>query len=304
MRPQKLEIELTNACNAICESCKRTQLIAGGQPFKIRHLTLDDITDMFLNIDLTGAKIKFCGVLGDPIANKELLEITEYFILEKNIKHIEVSTNGGLKTSGFWNSYGELSKLSGGKLEVHFAIDGVTRNDYRVNVDLNKAWKNVDAYLESGGKAIWQYIIFDYNKHELTSARKLAKEKGIGFASRTAWRNDASGEEKAKITQQSVERTYCESNISCQHLNNQEIFIGADKTVWPCCYLYDEHVSGGLPQFDSNNLNDMRLEEILQNEWFSGLLEESLNKEHELNIPRCWRSCGDNGSRRTKKVIE
>jgi len=101
-------------------------------------------------------------------------------------------------------------------------------------------------------------------------------------------------------------------NISCQHLDKDEIFLGADHRVYPCCYLYDSKI-----QFDEdikriynhygedfNNLKVHTLKEILDNPWFSGELEESLNKDHPLNCARCWKSCGDGGIRKTKKEVD
>lgn len=301
MNPKRFEIELTNACNAVCKDCKRTHLISAGKPFEIKHITPDDL-HYFDEINMFGSKVKFCGVLGDPIANKDLFEITEYFILEKGVTDIEVSTNAGLKTPEWWKKYGEISKISNGILNVHFAIDGFTRNDYRVNVSLDKAMQNMEAYVEAGGSGIWQFIIFDYNKDEVDLARSKAKELGLGFATRTAWRNDATPKEKKEIEKKAIEKTYEEPCISCQHLNTQEIFIGADKTVWPCCYLYDEYVTNGSDRVYS--LEENTLLEILSNEWYNGLLKESLSKDHPLNIPRCWKSCGDNGKRKNQKNVE
>lgn len=315
---KKLEIELTSACNAACPLCKRTSILEKGLPLAISSYSIDDIEDMFNDVELTGAKIKMCGVLGDPIACKDLLLITEYFLLEKGVGNIEVSTNAGLKTKKFWNAYGELSALSDGRLELHFAVDGVTRNDYRVGVNLEKVWQNIDTYLEAGGHAIWQYIIFDYNEHELDDARRIAKEKGMIFATRTAWKNTTKKDEYKKVIKQSVERTYDIGNISCQHLNDQEIYIASDRTVWPCCYLFDEYVaaqSDVKKAGDMNKLNDAfgsnfnsldhyTLNEIINNEWFDKLIEESLEKNHSLNLARCWKSCGDHGKRRTQKNVE
>ena len=178
-----------------------------GRPFEIKSYTIEEFEQYFDPIDMRGWRIKLCGVLGDPIACKDLYEITEYLI-HKGVRYIEVSTNAGLKTKKFWKQYGELSKESNGVLDIHFAIDGVNTNDYRVGVDLKKVWNNVNEYLEAGGHACWQFIIFDYNKHEIESARKISKEKGMTFITRTAWKNDTSEKEMKKIYVQSIGKDY------------------------------------------------------------------------------------------------
>ena len=202
-----LEIELTSACNARCPLCMRTRLIEKGIPVKKEYYTVDNIKQYFDPIDMKGMRIKFCGVLGDPIACPNLYDITEYF-LKKEVKHIEVSTNAGLKTTKFWKEYGELSAGSNNRLEIHFAVDGVYTNDYRVGVNLDKVWTNVDTYLDAGGFASWQFIIFDYNKHEVPIARTMAKDKGMKFITRTAWKNDATEIEQKEIRRKTEDKDY------------------------------------------------------------------------------------------------
>ena len=100
-------------------------------------------------------------------------------------------------------------------------------------------------------------------------------------------------------------------NIECKHLDNDELFFGADHRVYPCCYLYDEEVKeNGLQHIydeygkDFNNLKVHTLKEITDSPWYKGELEKALNKDHKLNCDRCWMSCGDKGSRKTQKNVE
>ena len=72
-------------------------------------------------------------------------------MLEKNVKSIEISTNGGTRSKNFWLDLAELSKNSDGRLFVHWSIDGVTKNDYRENVSLEKVWQNFYTFLQCGG---------------------------------------------------------------------------------------------------------------------------------------------------------
>ena len=200
MIKNKVELELTTACNALCPGCRRTSM----DKVILNSLTIGDIEQYFEGIDIN--LVKMCGVLGDPIANKDLYEIIEYFTLKGS--KTEISTNGGLKTKKFWSNLGTLSKLSGGDVTVHFAIDGLHTNDYRVGVDLKKVWNNVNAYLDAGGSAIWQFIIFDYNKHEIDNAKLLADEKGMSFILRDNWKNYSSEIEISNIKQQSKFKDY------------------------------------------------------------------------------------------------
>ncbi len=203
----KIEIELTSACNAVCSECKRTKMNKAQEPFPLAHTSFSDIEQYFDSMDLTGARIKLCGVLGDPIACKDLFDITEFFVLKK-VRFIELSTNGGLKTTDWWRRFGEMSAWSEGVLDVQFAIDGVWDNDYREGVDLEKVWNNVNAYIDAGGKAGWQYIMFDYNEDQYPVARDIAKRKGMKLYKRTAWKNVTSKREKLMTERFARDRIY------------------------------------------------------------------------------------------------
>jgi len=98
--------------------------------------------------------------------------------------------------------------------------------------------------------------------------------------------------------------------IICKHLDAGEFFFGADHKVYPCCYLYDDEVSGAMDMGpikkkygeNFNSLEHHPIKEILKHEWFNGVLEKSIDdKDHELHCTRCWYSCGDKGERSTQK---
>ena len=82
------------------------------------------------------------------------------------------------------------------------------------------------------------------------------------------------------------------------------LFVVNDKYI----KKYDEHVKGGqishLFKSQGENFNSLyhnSLMSILNNEWYNTILEESWNKNHELNLPRCYLACGDNGKREVVK---
>ena len=135
-------MELSSHCNAPCSGCKRTMLDNDNFFYEKTDITLENCEDWFDGVDLTDTKIKACGVLGDPIANPELYEILWFFLFEKKIRDLEISTNGGLRTESYWGEMGMMSRMSEGRMNVHWSIDGATRNDYRENVSLDKVLGN------------------------------------------------------------------------------------------------------------------------------------------------------------------
>ena len=321
-----VEIELSSLCNAKCSACMRTILDERGEDYYKGNIPLDDIIDWFDPLDISDAKIKMCGVLGDPMINPDLYEIIFYFLYEKNVRDIEMSTNGGTRPKQFWKDLGTLSKNSNKRFYIHWAVDGVTRNDYRENVELDRVWNNINAYHSTGGNSIWQYIIFDYNEHEVEAARQKAKDNGMKFATRVSWRNTS---KKAKVPSKAANKIdsdsyevveerarskqYEEARIVCRHKVKGEIYIGANKRLWPCCHLYDESIAHktddikglyGHIGHDFNDLTKYNITDILDSRWYKSELEASWDKMHPLHLPRCYLTCGDNGKRAVIKNVE
>ena len=321
-----IEIELSSLCNAKCSGCMRTILDNQRKYYYKGNLLLDDIIDWFEPLDISNTKIKMCGVLGDPMINPELYEIIFYFLYEKNVRDLEMSTNGGTRSTQFWKDLGLLSKQSNKRFYIHWAVDGVTRNDYRENVILDRVWDNIHAYHSTGGNSIWQYIIFDYNENEIEMAREKAKENGMKFATRVSWRNTS---EKAKVTSKVANKIdsdsyevvedrarskqYEEARIVCRHKVKGEIYIGANKRLWPCCHLYDEsiaHKNNDIEHLyenighDFNDLTKRTIDDIIESDWYKNELEASWDKIHPLHLPRCYLTCGDDGKRAVIKNVE
>ena len=131
MKIDVIEIELSSLCNARCSDCMRTKLDNKKISYFKGNLSLKQIKQNFYNLDMKDTKIKLCGVLGDPMLNPELELIIEYFIFNKNVKNIEMSTNGGAKTKDFWKNsvFGKLVlyKISCPAIEVILENNMVSR---------------------------------------------------------------------------------------------------------------------------------------------------------------------------------
>jgi hypothetical protein len=69
-----------------------------------------------------------------------------------------------------------MAEIIGGYGQVDFNIDGVedTNHLYRRNTDFNKIIANATAYINAGGRAVWNYIIFEHNQHQVEQARELS----------------------------------------------------------------------------------------------------------------------------------
>ena len=136
-----LHLELTTKCNAACPMCNRNFKGKVRNKLKMTELTLEDCQNI-LNIDfLKQLKlISMCGVFGDPINNKELLEILDYiYSVNPNIV-INIYTNGSLYDKTWWQNLAK--KLKKGR--VIFGIDGLegVSEMHRCKTNFNKVIDN------------------------------------------------------------------------------------------------------------------------------------------------------------------
>jgi len=116
-----------------------------------------------------------CGNFGDPIAAKDTLEIFQYFRQHNQQMTLSLHTNGSAKTPEWWK---KLASVIGKKGYVIFGIDGLedTNHLYRQNTIFSKIIENAQAFIEAGGRARWDYIVFAHNEHQVDEAEQLSKK--------------------------------------------------------------------------------------------------------------------------------
>jgi len=158
------------------------------------YLSIADIKKTFLPNKWTHLdEIVLCGNVDEPVINPDVIEIIKYFYhLDNKEKDIWVHVNGGSRNESFWSELGELSKELNNRLTVVFGIDGdeETNHLYRKNVDWKTLQKNWRAYISSGGRAGWQFIVFKWNQHQIADIKKLSEaEKFEKFVVIKSFRN-------------------------------------------------------------------------------------------------------------------
>ncbi len=176
-------IELTDKCNAGCPMCPRTDAMNFCKPDREKvfnvELSLDDFKQHFTDEFCARTKeIVFGGAYGDPLAASQLLEIADY-LTARGVR-LAVSTNGGLRKPEWWQRFGEMMKRTGSRLELH--IDGLADTNplYRVKTNFAKIIENATAYIATGARAEWHFIIFRHNQHQIDEAFRLSR--AMGFA--------------------------------------------------------------------------------------------------------------------------
>jgi MoaA/NifB/PqqE/SkfB family radical SAM enzyme len=175
-------IELSSKCNAACPMCSRNFLGSFTIPFvKESSWTIENFKKVFTKRWIRYLKhFTFCGNLGDPLMCDDLTPIVKY-IMDNN-KHFEISinTNGGARSKDWWFKLG--NQMSRNPLNyVIFSVDGLedTNHIYRRKVKWSNVINAMKGYVEGGGRAIWEFLVFKHNEHQIEDVKKLADEIGI-----------------------------------------------------------------------------------------------------------------------------
>jgi MoaA/NifB/PqqE/SkfB family radical SAM enzyme len=173
---ERIHIELSTACNAACPACPRNA--EGGYTIpwlKTRTMSFTDYTKIFTKTVCEQLNdILMCGNFGDPAYCKDLPEILKYTEAMNSNINVAIHTNGGVRPPEWWADLAKSYK----NLHIVFSIDGLedTNHIYRRNVNWHRLIENATAFINAGGVAIWEFLIFRHNQHQLDESRNLAAE--------------------------------------------------------------------------------------------------------------------------------
>jgi MoaA/NifB/PqqE/SkfB family radical SAM enzyme len=271
--------------------------------------------------------IIFNGNLGDFGSARDGLEIVEWLV-EQGVS-VHINTNGSVRSPEWWAKFA----LPG--VSIGWALDGIDQEThalYRQDTNWDRVVENAQAFITAGGYAIWRFIPFDHNRDQEPAARLLAEAWGF-----RQFENIHEGRDRGPVfvrdgsfshflgepytpeekiipplakdlltshvtwfdhrTVKSDKDTQ-PLNLICQHHRLKEIYIAADGTVYPCCFLgfYPAtmiHPGNKqlLPLIKENNALESDLAHCV--EWFNSVEETwSKNSIAEGRLYSCVNSCG------------
>ncbi len=170
--------EMTDYCNAACPMCNRYDwdLNLVKEVTNKHHTTLDFVKQRIGHGVISKLKGWVCqGTYGDAIMNPETLDIFKYLKDVNPGISISLITNGGTRNTDFWKTLAELD------VKVTYSIDGLedTNHLYRRNVKWSRLMENVKTFVRHGGTAIWSFLVFKHNQHQIENAKELSKELGF-----------------------------------------------------------------------------------------------------------------------------
>lgn len=177
---KKLHLEVTQNCQASCPMCDRNQNGGKLNPhINLSELSLEDCKKIFLPEFIKQLDTMYmCGNLGDPIVAKDTLEIFKYFREHNPNMWLSMNTNAGARDERWW---AELAKIFNKNGAVIFSVDGLedTNHIYRQGVSWANVYRSMKSFIDAGGRARWDFLIFDHNQHQVEEAKELSKRLGF-----------------------------------------------------------------------------------------------------------------------------
>ena len=175
-----IHLENTQNCQASCPMCDRNMNGEGINPhIDLSELTLEDAKRIFETTFIAQLETMYmCGNLGDPIVAKDTLEIFRYFRENNPKMWLSMNTNAGARDEAWW---AELAKIFGRMGAVIFSVDGLkdTNHIYRQGVSWDAVERSMRAFTEAGGRARWDFLVFEHNQHQVEEAKAFANELGF-----------------------------------------------------------------------------------------------------------------------------
>jgi len=143
------------------------------------ELKMEDIERIFpqefcSQLDL----VYMCANYTDAMTSNTTIGAIEYWH-RMGVPHICLYTNGSGRNPDWWRTLTQT--MTGEHDRVIFSIDGLTDTNsiYRQNTNWDRIMQSVNAFIQAGGKAVWHYLIFEHNQHQVEAARDLAKQLGF-----------------------------------------------------------------------------------------------------------------------------
>lgn len=303
-----IHLEPTSKCQARCPQCGRWEFNDDGQVNKINPLIRDregrpsclDQIDFKDFVKWFPPKfvsqlhyLYMCGTSGEPTLADDCLKILAYLRINNPKMHLSVHTNGGCKPKEWWV---KLAKL---RVKAIFGIDGLedTHALYRVNTNWKKIIENASAFIQAGGNAEWQMLVFKHNEHQITKCINLAKTLGFkSFHCQHTTRFSENGEQKQAVwnpkgeithylepssvslgNYEKVKSSFCEVDaskevIDCFVKKQKELYIAANGDVLPCCHMHmysDDEIDDYNKKINVKpNLHKNTLKEIFDSLYF------------------------------------
>jgi len=281
-----LHIENTSICNAACPMCARNVNGEGiASTVTLGSLPFEKFQQHVLPHLLTLDKIFFCGSVGDPCGDKNLLKAITWVKSLRPDMVIGLNTNGSIQNVEWWRKLAQ--QLTGVYDYVVFSIDGLedTNHIYRVRVPWHKIMTNAQSFIDAGGSAHWDMLVFEHNKHQVEECKALADS--MGFTWFRVKETDRWDQFDLKSIKPASEANYIDYNsvdvIQCERNIEDSTYIDYKGQEFPCCHIGEMYYS--TTQRDNN-------EDILSHTPEELMTEYQTRLDNNNPFYTCKRACG------------
>ena len=270
---REVHLEITQRCQAACPMCDRNMNGGADNPHITNaELDVETVRRMFKPSFIKQLDTMYmCGNLGDPIVAKDTLDVFKYFRACNPNMWLSMNTNAGARDEEWWT---ELAQTFGRKGAVIFSVDGLadTNHLYRQNVNWNNVERSMKSFINAGGRARWDFLIFQHNEHQVEEAEQLSKDWGFEkFIKKKSGRfitsdikpkqehqavnrkgaetqklakpKEAKNQNLALLKQKEIEKSYGsmkeyldKCSIVCKVAQQGSIFVTAEGLLMPCCW--------------------------------------------------------------------
>ena len=295
-----VHLELTDKCQAQCPMCARNYHGGPTRPFiKNGDMSIEDFKKWFPKSFLAQLQNFYsCGNYGDPAFARDCLEIYSYVRECNPDTRLALHTNGGMRNPEWWS---KLAKVIGtvSHSTVVFAVDGFKGKHelYRRNTNFDKVIENMKAYIDAGGIARVDSLVFKHNEEDVEELEKFLLELGVysvNFISTTRFYEM----DKFKVVNQNLETEYYieptqrkgfiktpnaelnkllnedyrnsvfeSATISPRCVNESAIYVDPYGNITPCCYIggdyLEEPIEETLPIHTLRNQSVLNTKEVL-----------------------------------------
>jgi len=273
---RQIHLEITEKCQAACPQCPRNLNGVGINPhLTMAELTLEDCQKIFEPEFIKQLTSLFtCGNFGEPCIAQDTVEVYQYFREQNPDIWFGMHTNAGARKKEWW---ADLAKVFGRKGIVTFSVDGLedTNHIYRQNVNWDIVIRSMEAFINAGGRAKWDFIVFEHNEHQIEEARAFSKK--LGFEEFRLKKSDRfwNARTHSRVTEQNIRTKkkqeqikgtikmptskeyqnkslykveqlteqygnmktyYDQTEIKCKVLEDNSMYISAEGLCLPCCW--------------------------------------------------------------------
>lgn len=304
MRITEAQIGLTTRCNSHCRFCFREELkrsLRASNMKLFKYGPIDLPFESFKNIFSVPRDIQLCGNKGDAIFHPEFNKFLDFAI--DHATYISLATNGSAFSNEWWRELG--GRFNG---EVTFALDGMedTHSIYR-GTSFKKVLSHMTSFIEGGGRARWQFIVFKHNEHQVKEAKKFAKEIGCqNFITVISRFYDDVMQRPSSLDGNSTKRELHDKiniisekhpnlkklmagEVVCQWKRMRRVYVDSRGYVYPCCFLccqtqdwftkdsYSKYKR--MVETPENNIANNTIENISDGEFFQEIYSNVNNIE-------------------------